>query len=136
MRNCIAIFAIIVLTVFASCENPKRKAIDLKQEGIALMYQNKFNPAIEKFEKSLEYNDKDPETWYYIGNAWFGLKDVDKAFENYCKAIETDSTYGQAYINRGRIFKERGDHDAACSDWLTAEKLGIKTIREETKFCK
>ncbi len=133
-RFCFVVFA--VLLVFASCENPKRKAINLKQEGIDLLYHNEFNPAIGKFEESLKYNDQDAETWYYIGNAWFGLKDVDKAFEYYTKAIETDSTFAQSYINRGRIYKERGDRDAACRDWLRAEKLGVKSIREETKFCK
>lgn len=136
MKNRIGFLAIAALLIFASCEDPKRKAIDLKQEGIDLLYHNEFNPAIEKLEESLKYNDQDAETWYYIGNAWFGLKDVDKAFENYTKAIETDSMYAQSYINRGRIYKERGDRDAACRDWLRAEKLGVKTIREETKFCK
>lgn len=131
----ILLFALLPL-LLNSCGDPKRKAMDLKMEGIDLLYKNKFDDAIGKLNESLEFESKDPETYFYIGTAYFGKKDVNKAFEYYTKAIEVDSTYGKAYINRGRIYKERKEHDKACGDWLKAESLGEKSIKEETKFCK
>lgn len=126
---------VLILTVFTSCVDSKQKAFDLKQEGTALLYKTQYKEAIEKFEQALEYNDKDAETWYYIGNAWFGLKDENKAFENFSKAIEVDPNYALSYVNRGKIYKERKDNENACKDWKKAESLGIKTLKEETKFC-
>lgn len=114
----------------------ERKALELKVEGINLIYKSKFDDALETLNKSLKYNDKDPETYFYIGAAYFNKNDVNKAFDYYSKTIEVDSTFAQAYINRGRIFKNRQQHDKACQDWLKAEELGIKTLGEETKFCK
>lgn len=113
-----------------------KKALDLKIEGIDLLENSKFDAALEKFESSLIYNDKDPETYYYIGNVWFGKKDLDKAFNYYNQAIDVDSTYGPAYVNRGEIYSIRNDKNNACKDWLKAESLGISNLGEDTKFCK
>ncbi len=121
---------------FISCQDSKRKAIELKQEGIDFLYKSQFKEAIDKFENSLSYNESDAETYYYLGNAWFGLGDEDKAIEYYSHSISTDSTFGKAYVNRGKIYKERGDDDLACSDWLKAESFGVTTLIEDTKFCK
>ena len=119
-----------------SCQDPKRKAIDLKLEAKDLVYKNQFNEAIDLLNKSLEYNNKDPETYFILGTAYYGLKKPDDAFTYYSKAIEVDPGYAQAYVNRGRMYKDRKDNDRACSDWKKAESLGVKTVREETKFCK
>ncbi|MBN2730165.1 MAG: tetratricopeptide repeat protein [Bacteroidales bacterium] len=128
---------IILLFLMSSCGgDPTKKAIDLKIEGINLLQNSQFDAALEKFEKSLSYNDQDPETYYYIGNVWYGKKDTDKAFEYFSKAIEVDSTFSKAYVNRGKIYSMRNDKDNACKDWLKAESLGEKNLREDTKFCK
>ncbi|MPM43589.1 hypothetical protein SDC9_90266 [bioreactor metagenome] len=127
---------IFVLFILSSCTDPKRKAIDLKLEGIDLSYKSEFGKAIETLQKSLEYDDKDPETYFYIGTSYYGLNQKDSAFAYYTRAITVDPKYGQAYVNRGRMYKDRNDRDNACRDWLKAEECGIKSIKEETKFCK
>lgn len=126
----------ITLFILTGCQDRTRKAIDLKMEGIDLNYKRQFDNAIETLNKSLRYNDQDPETYFYIATSYFGLGMKDSAFSYYTKAIEVDSTYGQAYVNRGRMFKERNDRDNACRDWLKAEECGITSLREDTKFCK
>lgn len=105
-------------------------------EGIDLTYKRQFDKAIETLNKSLKYNDRDPETYFVIGTAYFGKQEEDSAFMYYSKAIEVDPKYGQAYVNRGRMYKNRNDRDNACRDWLKAEECGVRTIKEETKFCK
>ncbi|PLW93637.1 MAG: hypothetical protein C0592_05405 [Marinilabiliales bacterium] len=132
-----AISGIIMLAVLVSCGGDKiKKALDLKLEGINLVQSSDYDEALDKLEQSLDYNDQDPETYYYIGNAWFGKNDRDKAFDYYCKAIEVDSNYAQAYVNRGKIYSMRNDKDNACKDWLKAESLGVTNLKEDTKFCK
>jgi len=133
-RALTAVFTILLL--FPGCQDAKRKAIDLKMQGIDLNYKRQFDKAIETLHKSLEYDDQDPETYFYIGTSYSSDICNDSAFEYYSKAIETDSTFGQAYVNRGRMYKERNDRNNACRDWLKAEECGIKSIKEETKFCK
>ena len=133
----IILIQIIILVLLTSCgENKIQKAIELKLEGIDLIHQSQYKKAMEILEESLEFNDQDPETWYYLGKGYFGLKDYDKAFEQYTIAIETDPNFGRAYVNRATIYTMRNDRDSACKDWLKAESLGIKTVKEETKFCK
>jgi tetratricopeptide (TPR) repeat protein len=120
-----------------SCEDPKRKAIDLKLEGIDLSYKREFSKAIETLTRSLKYNEKDPETYFYIGTSYYELNKKDSAFAYYTKAVGVDPKYGQAYVNRGRMYKyDRNDRENACRDWLKAESLGVKSVKEETKFCK
>ncbi|HBG69430.1 MAG: hypothetical protein A2W93_15360 [Bacteroidetes bacterium GWF2_43_63] len=134
LRSLAAVF--IFSFILTGCQDPKRKAIDLKLEGIDLTYKRQFDKAIETLNKSLRYNDQDAETYFVIGTAYYGLNKKDSAFNYYSRAIEVDSTYDQPYINRGRLYKERNDRDNACRDWLKAEECGNKSIREETKFCK
>lgn len=129
--------AISVALLFASCGGNKvQKALDSKKEGIDLIQKSQFDLAIEKLNHSLSYNDQDPETIYYIGNAFFGKKDYDKAMEYYDLAISVDSTFAQAYVNRGRIYFMRHDRCKSCENWLKAEALGVKNLKEDTKFCK
>lgn len=130
------ILSMILLIVMSACTDKTKKALNLKIEGINLVQASKFDEAIEALEKSLKYNDQDPETYYFIGNAWFGKNDRDKAFDYFCKAIDTDSTFAPAYVNRGKIYSMRNDKDNACKDWLKAESLGAKNLSEQTKFCK
>lgn len=131
----ITVFAVLLLVIQSSCSDPKQKAIELKQEGINLLYESKFDEAIAKLEKSQSYNAADAETYYYLANAWYGKGDRKKSIEYLTQSIQTDSGYVEAYINRAKMYKEEGKRDEACSDFLKAETLGAKNVSEETKFC-
>jgi Tfp pilus assembly protein PilF len=54
----------------------------------------------------------------------------------YNKAISIDSTYGEAYKSRAQLKSYLGDRDAACKDYLYAEKYGVPNLYNFTKFCK
>jgi len=49
----------------------------------------------------------------------------DEAIESASNAIELDPTYGFAFLNRGIAREMVRDIPGACSDWETAEELGI-----------
>ena len=53
------------------------------------------------------------EEWKKLGNAEFDSANYDKAIEYYHKAIETDSTYFDAYYNLGNVFAKIHNFDNA-----------------------
>ena len=118
------------------CTDKKKEALILKKQAYELLYNSQFDDAFVIINKSLKYNPHDPEAWFILGNIYLNKKQVDSAFQAYSKAIEVDSTFGPAYANRAKILKERKKREEACHDFLLAEKYGVRSLYEETKFCK
>jgi tetratricopeptide (TPR) repeat protein len=61
------------------------------------------------------------------------LEDFDKAIFDFSKAIELDSGYANAYINRGSILKEKGEFKKALLDYNVVVKLNpddLKALEE------
>jgi hypothetical protein len=46
------------------------------------------------------------------------------------KAIELNSQFGTAYLNRGSMKESSGDLQGAYADWKIAAQLGIKQAGE------
>lgn len=70
----------------------------------------------------------------------FELKDYTAAIDNYSTAIEYDSSFAEAYFNRGLIHVFMGNNDKGISDLSKAGELGvveayniIKRFRENSK---
>lgn len=122
--------------VFTSCTDRKEKALRYKKEASVLLYESRFAEAEKLIKKSLDLNPSDPESWFILGNIYMNTKKVDAAIDAYTRAIEADSTFGPAYANRGKILKEKKVFDAACHDFLKAEKYGIRSVYEDVKFCR
>ena len=122
---------------FFSCnqKNPD-KAHYIKLEGIDLLNKGKTEEALNKLNEALKYNEEDAEIYYWKGNAYYNKNQISEALAQYDLAISKNSSYAKAYENRGRIYQGRGDREKACKDFLEAEKLGINTLSEYTKFCK
>ena len=53
------------------------------------------------------------------------LGDLDGAIADFTKAIELDSKYGEAWLNRGVVKEMIRDTQGACQDWAKAADLGI-----------
>lgn len=132
-------FLILVLAagmLFACHSKNPQKAHYIKLDGIDQLNKGKFEKALKLFDEALTYNEDDAEIYYWKGNTLYNLKRQDEALEQYSIAIQKNQAYGQAYENRGRIYQGRGEREKACKDFLQAEKLGINTLTEYTKFCK
>ena len=52
------------------------------------------------------------------------FQDYRGAIEDYSEAIEIDSTYADAFLNRGYAKKSLGDFKGALQDWVMAGKKG------------
>lgn len=56
-------------------------------------------------------------------NAQFGLKAYDKALEDYDKAISLNPEDMEAFLGRGNVFVEQGDHAHAIESYSEAMRL-------------
>jgi Tfp pilus assembly protein PilF len=64
---------------------------------------NKYDEAIECYNKALEINPKYAEAWNNKGNAYFDMNKYDEAIECYNKALEINPKYAEAWYNKGLI---------------------------------
>ncbi len=58
-----------------------------------------------------------------LGLAWHGKGDFDRAVANFDTAIELDSNYAAAYLNRANARRSEHDLDHAKMDYEAALKL-------------
>ena len=75
-----------------------------------------------------EHNQECAETHYNRGLTHSKNGELDKAIENYTKAIELKPDYGDAYYNRGGAFLRLGEREKAKSDLATARDMESEAI--------
>lgn len=57
------------------------------------------------------------------GLAWTEKNELDKAFSNYTRALETDPENAEAYYNRGNAWAQKGEWDKALVDYTRALEI-------------
>ncbi len=62
------------------------------------------------------------------GIAYERLKQMDKAFQDFNSAIESDPYWATSYMNRAMIYRSRGDLPKALADFDQAIKVGPASI--------
>ena len=132
----IALILSLVLVVLNSCTDKKEELRRELNDGIRANYATKFDIAIKHFENVIEMDENNTEAYLNLGRVFFNKKDFDKAMEYFNKAVSVDSTFGEAYKSRAQLFTLLGDRNAACADYLKAEKYGVPNLYNFTKFCK
>jgi len=78
-------------------------------QGKIFIEAKKFERAIISFNKSIEYNPVNSQSFLFLGNSYFDKKNFEKAILNYNEAIKVDSENYWAYHNCAvafRIIKE------------------------------
>ena len=75
-----------------------------------------------------ERNQKCAETYYQRGLAHAKNGELERAIEDYTKAIELNPNYADAYYNRGGAWLRLGEPEKAKSDLATARHLGSDAI--------
>jgi len=126
----------LALVFLSSCTDKKEKIRRELNDGIRASYATKYEIAIEHYNNVLNIDSKNTEAYLNLGRVFFNKKNYDKAMEYYNMAIEIDSTLGEAYRSRAQLYNVLGDRDAACKDYISAEKYGVKNLYNYTKFCK
>lgn len=132
----------ILVTLFifisvVSCVNTEKEIRNEINAGIKDNNKSKFKEAIVHYQKVIEIDNKNAEAYLNMGNSYFNLRKYDKSMQCADKAVEYNSTYGEAYKLRGELYKKVfKDNDKACYNYLLAEKYGVKNISDYTKRCK
>ncbi|MEA1876658.1 MAG: tetratricopeptide repeat protein [Bacteroidota bacterium] len=102
----------------------KSAASTFLSAGAKLTTGGKPADAIPFLEKSLKYDQKNSELFFYIATAQNELKQWDKAIEaaNRGLLVEKDEADKKAkhYFNLGTSFKGKGDKNAACEAYKNA----------------
>jgi tetratricopeptide (TPR) repeat protein len=82
-------------------------------KGLLLMKFERYENALESFERALEMNTAFPEAWNNKGVCLFKLGLAEEAEENLQKALALKNDYGTAWGNRALIAQSAGKLDKA-----------------------
>lgn len=92
------------------------------QRAVAYRLAGRFEQALEQYEKALSLSDN-PIYWNGIGITFERLDRLDDAFHAYCRSIELDPEFPDAYNNRANVYVKFGKHWQAEDDYKKAVKL-------------
>ncbi len=104
-----------------------QEAIEWYNKGIALVESNRYEEAIECYDKAIEINAEDADVWYNKGVALDGLyrdeearECYDNAIECYDKLIEIDPEDATEWNNKGvaLVGLNRNEEAIECFDKL------------------
>lgn len=99
------------------------KISGLLAAGNELFNQEKYQEALEEFQKIAAENPLFYQIHQNIGNCYYELGDIEKAIEHYQIVLESDPQSVDALISLGNIYLEKGDLEKGLSY--------IKQIEEE-----
>jgi tetratricopeptide (TPR) repeat protein len=81
--------------------------------------QKKYDEALKLFTNAIESKElkekRLADAYYFRGNSYRAKNLMDKAVDDYTKAIKINPTFGGAYNNRGAIYKNKGELDKAIA---------------------
>jgi len=82
--------------------------------NIASIYfsENKYDKAIETYEKAIKVNPNSSTLWFKYGRLFFMLKEYDKAEECFKKSLEIRQIQPFSYEYLANIEKIRGNEEA------------------------
>jgi len=115
--------------------NEANKAIGLNEEngdayivrGSAYSLKGEHTQAISDFTEALEHvTTQKKEAYLYIGLEHFFLNAYDLAIANYERALEINSRFIMALINRGNAYAKKKDFDSAFKDYNLVLKIMSK----------
>ncbi len=94
------------------------------EKGIEFGKQNKFQKAVESFDKAIKLNPNRADYYASRGHANYYLKQYPKAIDDYTKAIEKNPNFALAYSMRGLSRTRSGRYPQAIEDFNKAISFG------------
>ncbi len=86
----------------------------------------RYEEAIASYDKAIETQPNDDETWYNRGYALFTLKRTEEALASYHRAIELNPNNASAWYNTACLYAMQQNLDAAISHLQKAIDLDPK----------
>src|SRR5688572_31514272 len=92
------------------------------------MNDGRFNDAIDQFQDAIDLNPASSLASFRMGEALFELGNTVPAAQNFRNATTGDLKHKWvevwSYINLGKIYDSRGDHERAISEYQKAISTG------------
>ena len=87
------------------------------KRGVLYLKSNEIYKSISNFNHSIKISlNKDKEAYYNRGNAYNRQYELNKAIEDYTKAIEIDDTYEEAYYERAWLYIKKNEFNNVIQD--------------------
>jgi len=104
-----------------------RVAVSINR-GEEMMSDGRFNQAMDQFQDAIDLNPRSSLAAFRMGEAQFELGNITPAAQNFRNAAAGDLkpkwVEVWSYINLGKIFDSRGDHDRAVQEYQKAASTG------------
>ena len=114
-------YTLAILTYKRALElDPECPAIHHRQ-GLAFYKEGEFDAAKEAFQRAISLNPLSAHYHYSLGQLLQDYYDLDGAWQSaireFTKAIELDSSYVEAWYDRGSLYDKQGELEKACHDF-------------------
>ncbi|MGX4803987.1 tetratricopeptide repeat protein [Bradyrhizobium guangdongense] len=106
----------------------------LVAQGHKAIREQKLDSAISAFSAALRISPDDRDIHFHRGVAWSNsyynrgnkLEDLDKAVEDYSRAIDIDPEFAEGYFQRAGLLSAKGSSAEAIADYGKAIEAGHK----------
>jgi tetratricopeptide (TPR) repeat protein len=122
----------------ALCNDPKGDAF--RERGIAQHGLGKDSLAYKDFSKAIDKDYNDVQAYYHRGMLTEKGRNPQSAIDDYTHAIESDPTFKDGYLNRGKLYLNvKKDYVLALADFnklieLDPENNDVYLLRGKTNF--
>ncbi|WP_201986875.1 tetratricopeptide repeat protein [Hymenobacter rubidus] len=96
-------------------------------------FRDKYQQAIDLYQKAINCNPKYSDAFYKIGVAYQRTKQFNQALKGYSNAINSDANNAQAYIGRGSTLMDMKQYPEAITDLSNAARLLDFTLQAAKK---
>lgn len=100
-------------------------SIEWYEKGSASYTSDNYKEAIDSFNKAIELNPQDENSYGIRGLAYSMLHNDNQAIQDYNKAIELNSKDSVNYLGRGMIYGKLGNYHQAIRDYDRAIELNL-----------
>jgi tetratricopeptide (TPR) repeat protein len=117
--------------------DPRKKVLRLSPDirvavsinrGEEFMNEGRFNDAMDQFQDAIDLTPNSSLALFRMGEAMFELNNLTPAAQNFRNAVAGDLkpkwVEVWSYINLGKIYDSRGDHERAISEYQKAVSTG------------
>lgn len=96
---------------------PSSDSLEYLDEGANLERLNKFEEAIQCYQKAIEIDPENPEAYYRRGRIYKTLRLHRQAIKDFSKSVELDPRFSHVYLERGFLYRTLGWTDKATEDF-------------------
>lgn len=133
-RYIILLFAMSLIAF--SCQDPAESIRKNLNSGVNELYKGNYTQASQHFNEVLKLDSTNSEAHHNLGLVYNNQQKYDLAMIEYNQAIKFDPKNGEAYKSRAQLWFFYGDRDKSCEDYIKAEDLGVKNLRNFTQHCR